>query len=290
MKFNTMLFAGLLSMGLYGVGHAQTITPDYVRSEIQAGQFAQAKTDINSVIYAHPYSFNAYYLLAIDDGHLGDLTGASQALKKAQSLHSPSNVDSYELGKLQAKLDNTSGTVTYAAPAVAAVPVETSHNYIVWVLVIAGLLVIAAGLINLIRALSRGMTRVGDIPMDSQRYTSYNNQPGRQPRAGGMYPNNNMGYSNPTVINNYNNNDNLLEDIIIADVIEDEIIRDDSFDRPQVDNTYIDNSSNTWNNNDSSNSWDNGSSSGSDSSNSWDSGGSDSGSSDSGSSDSGSDW
>jgi hypothetical protein len=282
MKLNTMLLAGLLGLGLYSVGHAQTITPDYVRSEIQAGQFAQAQTDINSVIYAHPYSFNAYYLLAIDDGHLGDLTGASQALKKAQSLHSPSLVDIHQLELLQVKLNLTSGTTEYvvATPTVEEVPAKTSHNYIVWVLVIAGLLVIAAGLINLIRALSRGMTRVGDqrIPMDSPRYTSYSNQPGRFSQRGGMYPGGNSGYSNPTVINNYNNNDNLLEDIIIADVIEDEIIRDDSFDRPIVDNTYIDNSSNTYNN-DSSNSWDNGSS-GSDSSNSWDSGSSDSGSSD----------
>jgi len=294
MKLNTMLLTGLLAVGLYNVGHAQTITPNDIRAEIQAGQLTQAHVDLSNVLLVHPNSYNAYYLLAIDDGDMGNLTGAAQALKAAQAIHVPSNVDVRQLQLLQAKLDDAPAATEYTVTTtdVKVVPAEHPHNFIEWFLIALVLLVVLTGIIKLASAFIRGMERVGDPgipPLDSQSYSSYNsysNQPGRSSRPGGMYPNNNSYYApQPVVVNNYNDRtENLVEDILIADIIEDEIIRDDSFDRPEVieNNTYIDNSSNnnSWTDNSGSNSWDSGSSSSDSGSNSWDSGSSfDSGSS-----------
>src|SRR5271156_4324374 len=154
MKLNTILLTGLLSVGLYNVGHAQEITPNDIRAEIQAGQLTQAHVDLSNVLQVHPNSYNAYYLLAIDDGDMGNLTGAAQALKAAQAIHVPSTVDLRQLQLLQAKLDGAPATTEYTVTTtdIKVVPTEHPHNFIEWFLIALVILVVITGIINLARA------------------------------------------------------------------------------------------------------------------------------------------
>ncbi|WP_298283898.1 tetratricopeptide repeat protein [Acidocella sp.] len=101
------------ALSLAAAAHAQT--PRDIQSQIAAGQSAQAITELNSVLTAHPSSAVAWYLLAEAQDAQGNEQAAGSALAKAQSLNpAMSFANPQDVASLQAHINNSAPAAPYA--------------------------------------------------------------------------------------------------------------------------------------------------------------------------------
>ncbi len=170
-RFSLPALALTATLGLGALAHAQT--PRDIQAQIAAGQSAQAITELNSVLAAHPSSGVAWYLLAEAQDAQGNEAAAGTALAKAQSLNpAMSFANPQDVAALQAHING-------AAPAPLA-PARHSSGHI-GLLVVGGLILLFLAL----RAFGRRQAYMGGYGQAPFQQPGYGPGP-FYPQGGGL--------------------------------------------------------------------------------------------------------